>query len=153
MHTPLAHSRATVMHGRVPLNSENSMGHTEDGEQRFCVPCETKSLSTSTLCGVRRSTVDESAHLQQTPLKLYDETWAGLLRNQGPRIFQEVEIVLVCTVAVACPSCPDHSPEPPGPGRIIRNMLGWSLLEETDRSGVWLFRGALQGENLFLPLT
>ena len=29
--------------------------------------------------------------------------------------------------AVACPSCPDHSPEPPGPGRMIRNMLGWSL--------------------------
>ena len=31
-------------------------------------------------------------------------------------------------------------------------MLGWSLLEKTDRSGVWLFRGALQGENLFSSL-
>ena len=50
---------------------------------------------------------------------------------------------------MACPSCPDHSPEPLGPGRVIRNMLGWSQLEKTVRSGVWLFRGALRGENLF----
>ena len=33
--------------------------------------------------------------------------------------------------------------------RVIRNMIGWTLQEKTDRSGVWLFRGALQGENLF----
>ena len=97
--------------------------------------------------------MDESAHPQQAPLKLHDETWAGILRNQGPRIFREVEIVPGCAVLVACPSCPDHSSEPPGPGGIIRNTLGWSLLEETDTSGVCLFRGALRGENLFLPLT
>ena len=86
--------------------------------------------------------MDESAHPQQTLLKLHDETWAGLLRNQGPKIFREVEIVPGCAVAVACPSCPDHAHEPPGPGRIIRNMLGWSQLGKTSRSGVWLFRGA-----------
>ena len=49
-------------------------------------------------------------------------------------------------------SCPDHSPEPLGPGRVIRNMLGWSQLEKTVVSGVWLFRGALQGKNLFSSL-
>ena len=43
--------------------------------------------------GVRRSAVDEFVHTQQTPLKLHEETWAGLLRNQGPKIFREVEIV------------------------------------------------------------
>ena len=96
--------------------------------------------------------MDESAHPQQTPLKLHDETWAGILRNQGPRIFGEVEIVLGCAVAAACPSCPDHSPEPPGLSRIIGNMLGWTLEGKTDQSGVWLFRGALQGENLFSSL-
>ena len=32
---------------------------------------------------------------------------------------------------------------------LITLLLGWSQLEKTDRSGVWLFRGALQGENLF----
>ena len=50
------------------------------------------------------------------PLKLHVETWEGLLRNQGPKIFREVEIVPVCAVKVACPSCPDYSPEPPGTG-------------------------------------
>ena len=38
-----------------------------------------------------------------------------------------------------------------GPGTVIRNMLGWTLEEKTEGSGVWLFRGALEGENLFLP--
>ena len=90
-----------------------------------------------------------SAHAQQTPLKLHEETWAGLLENQGPKIFREVEIVPGCAVRVACPSRPDYYPEPPGPGIVIRNRLGWSHMEKTERSGVWLFRGALQGENLF----
>ena len=67
-----------------------------------------------------------SAHTQQTPLKLLVETWEGLLCNQGPKIFREVDIVPGCLVRVACPSCPDHYPEPPGPGIVIRNMLGWS---------------------------
>ena len=76
----------------------------------------------------------ESAHTQQASLKLHEETWEGLLCNQG--IFKEVEIVPGCVVKVACPSCPDYSPEPPGPDRVIRNMIGWSLQEQTDRSGV-----------------
>ena len=134
------------------LNSENSVGDTEAGGQRFCVYGETKSLSTSTRSGVRRSAVCESAYTQQTPLKLRVEAWAGLLRNQGPKIFREVEIVPGCAVEVACPSCPDYSPEPPGQGRIIRNMLGWSKLEKIFGSGVWLFRGALQKKNLFSSL-
>ena len=31
-------------------------------------------------------------------------------------------------------------------------MLGWSQMEITDRSGVWLFRGALKGETFFFLL-
>ena len=147
-----AHSRATVMHGRVSLNSENSVGDTEAGGQRFCVPGETKLLSTSTRRGVRCSAVDESAHPQQTPSKLHDETWAGLLRNQGPKIFREVEIVPGCAVAVACPSCPDHSPEPLGPGRIIRNMLSWTLEEKRDQSGYGCSGVPSKGRIFFLPL-
>ena len=65
---------------------------------------------------------------------------------------QEEEIVTGCVVSGARPSCLDGSPEPPGPGRVIRNMFGWSQLEKTVRSGVWLFRGALRGENLFSSL-
>ena len=60
--------------------------------------------------------MDESAHTQQAPLKLHEETWAGLLQNQGLRISQEVEIVPVCAVSVARPACPDNSPVSPGPG-------------------------------------
>ena len=61
--------------------------------------------------------------------------WAGLLEKQGSLISREEEIVPGCAAMVACPTFSDCSPEPPGRGRIIRNMLGWSLQEETDRSG------------------
>ena len=106
----------------------------------------------STRCEVRRPAVDESAHTQQAPLKLHEETWAGLLMNQGLQISQEVEIVPGCAVSVARPSCPDHSPESPESGRVLRNVLGWTLEEKTEGSGVWLFRGTLQGKNLFSSL-
>ena len=108
-------------------------------------------MSTCTRTGVRRPAVEKLASPQQASLKLHDEMWAGLPKNLGPRIFREVEIVPGCAVRVACPSCPDYYPEPPGPGIVIRNMLGWSRLEKTERSGVWVFQGALQGENIFFP--
>ena len=131
--------------GRNSGNSSNSRGDTKDGGSLSCVYGGTKSLSTCTRTGVRRPAVEKLA----SSLKLHDETWAGLPMNLGPRIFREAEIVPGCAVRVACPSCPDYYPEPPGPGIVIRNMLGWSQLEKTERSGVWLFRGALQGENPF----
>ena len=127
-------------------------GETQKLGDNASVQGGTKSLSTSTRTGVRRSAVYESAHTQQAPLKLHVETWEGLSRNQW--IFQEMDILPGCAVRVACPSCPDYSPEPPGPGRIIRNMLGWSLMEKTEKSGVWNFRGALsRRESFFLSLT
>ena len=127
----------------------NSSGDWVVRERGFCVPGGTKSLSTRTRTRSRRPAVEKLASPQQASLKLHDEMWAGLPINLGPRIFREVEIVPGCAVRVACPSCPDYYPEPPGPGIVIRNMLGWSQLEKTERSGVWLFRSALQGENLF----
>ena len=160
LHGSTLHSiRIHIVHLHVSLHDvhvvrcvQNSMNSLGDGAVRgrgVCVLGGTKSLSTSTRTWVRRSAVYGSGHTQQTLLKLHLETWEGLLRNQGPKIFREVEIVS----GVCCPCglsfcVPDYSPEPPGPGRIIRNMLGWSLLEKTERSGVWVFRGALQGKNL-----
>ena len=44
---------------------------------------ETKSLSTCTRTGVRRSAVEKLASPQQASLKLHEETWAGLLQNQA----------------------------------------------------------------------
>ena len=106
----------------------------------------------STRLGVRCPAVEKLASPQQAPGRLHEEAWAGILQKQGLRISQEVEIVPGCAAVVARPSCPDHSPEPLGPGRVIRNMLGWSQLEKTAGSGVWLFRGALRGENLVSSL-
>ena len=74
----------------------------------------------------------------------FEEPRAEILSGGGNRVGS--------AVSGARPSCLDDSPEPPGPGRIIRNMLRWSQLEKTVRSGVWLFRGALRGENLFSSL-
>ena len=54
------------------LNSKTSVGDTEDGGRRFCVPGETKALCTSARCGVGRPAVDEFAHPQQAPLKLHE---------------------------------------------------------------------------------
>ena len=137
---------------RCVQNSSNSLGDGVVRGRGVCVPGETKSPSMSTRSLVRRSAVHGSAHTQQTLLKLHAETWEGLSRNQGPKIFREVEIVPGCVVQVACPSCLDDSPEPPGTGRVIGSMLGWSKLDEIERSGVWVFRGALQGKNLFTSL-
>ena len=131
----------------------NSVGDTEDGGRLSCVYGGTKSTSTSIRTGVRCPAVEKLASPQQAPGSLHGEVWASPLQNQGPKIFREAEIVPGCAVTVACPSCPDHSPEPPGPGRIIRNILGWSLEEKNVMgSGVWLFRGASQGKNLFSSL-
>ena len=95
----------------------------------------------------------ELAPSQQAPGKLHDETWAGLLRNQDLQFSQETEIMSGCVVVVACPSCPDDSPVSPGPGKVIRNMLGWPQLK-TDSSGVWFFPWCPpRGESFFLPLT
>ena len=141
-----------IRFGRNSGNSFNSWRDTEEGGLHCCEPGRTKSLSTSTQCGVRRSAVDESAHTQQAPLKLHEETWTGLLQNQGLRISQEVEIVPECAVSVARLACRDNSPVSPGPGRVIRNMLGWTLEELTVGSGVWLFRGALKGKNFRISI-
>ena len=124
---PAHNSHARLPHARCVVNS---VGDTEVGDVFLVYLGGTKSLSTSTRSGVRCSAVYESAHTQQRPLKLHVETWEGLLRNQSPKIFREVEIVPGCAVHVACPSCPDHSPVSPGPGRLIRNMLGWPQLGE-----------------------
>ena len=148
-YSTLTRSLHDVHVARCVHNSMNSLGDRGVRERGFCVPGGTKSLSTCTRTGVRRPAVEKLASPQQASLKLHVETWAGLLKNRGPKIFREEKIIPGCAVRVACPSCPDYHPEPPGPGIVIRNMLGWSKLEKTERSGVWVFRGALQGENLF----
>ena len=150
MHGVVMHDNSSGLH----VNSCGALGHKNSCHVHAAeVRRGTKALSMSTRLGVRCPAVEKLASPQQAPGSLHGEVWASILQNQGPKIFREVEIIPGCAVTVACPSCPDHSPEPPGPGRIIRNMLGWSLEEKNVvGSGVWLFRGALQGKNLFSSL-
>ena len=64
-----------------------------------------------------------------------------------------MEIMSGCADMVACLPPPFFSSVSPGPGREVRNGIGWSLLEKTARSGVWLFRGALRGNSAFFAFT
>ena len=146
VHGGVMHDNSSGLH----VNSCGALGHKNSCHVHAAeVRWGTKAPSTSTRFGVRCPAVEELASPQQTSSKLHVEVWEGLLSNQGMRFSQEEEIVPGCVVSGARPSCLDDPPEPPGPGRIIRNMFGWSQLEKTVRSGVWLFRGALRGENLF----
>ena len=105
----------------------------------------TKPWSTSTRDQVRCPAVEKLASLQQAPGRLHVETWAGSNGNPSLSISQGVEILSGCADMVACLPPPFFSSVSPGPGREVRNGMGWSLLEKTARSGVWLFRGALPG--------
>ena len=111
----------------------------------------TKASSTSTRIGVRCPAVEKLAFPQQAPGCLHGEIWASILQKQGLKIFREVEIVPGCVVDVACPSCPDYSFEPPGPGRIIRNMRGWTLEKKHLGLGYGCSVVPSTGKIFFLP--
>ena len=121
------HVNSSEMHG----NSCGALGHKNSCHVHAAeVRGGTKALSMSTRLGVRCPAVEELASPQQAPGSLHEEVWTSIVRNQGPKIFREVEIIPGCVASAACPACPDCSPEPPGPGRIIRNMIGVTLGEK-----------------------
>ena len=57
-----------------------------------------------------------------------------------------------CGVTVSILHTPEWLSKLPGPGEPLRSALGWTPLLHTSSSGVWLFRGALQGEQLLAAL-
>ena len=93
--------------------------------------------------------VEKLASLQQAPGRLHVETWAGRSGNPILPISQVVEIMQGCADMVTRLPPPLFSSVSPGPGREVRNGLGWSLMEKTAGSVVWLFRGALSGSSAF----
>ena len=133
-----ANSSGTYTYG----NSRVERGH--DGCGR------TKPLSTSTRCHGRPA-VKKLALLQQVSRRVHEETWAGCKGSLSLKISHEVEIVPECAVTVSYLPSPFIAPVLPGPGRDVRNMLGWSQVVKTARMGIWLFQGALQGEKFFFP--
>ena len=136
---------------------DNSGGHVNsDGcTYNSCggVRGGTKPKSTSTREQVGCPAVEKLASLQQAPGRLHVETWAGRNGNPSLSISQGVEILPGCADMVTCLPPPFFSSVSPGPGREVRNGMGWSLLEKTARSGVWLFRGALQGNSAFFAFS
>ena len=106
----------------------------------------TKPISMSTRCQVGCPALEKLASLQ-APGRLHVETWAGRDGNPSLPISQVVEIMPVCADMVTRLPPPLFSSESPGPGREVRNGMGWSKMEKTARSGVWLFRGALSGNS------
>ena len=109
----------------------------------------TKPRSTSTRDQVWCPAVEKVASLQQVPGRLHVETWAGRNENPNLPISRVVEIMSGCADLVACLPPPFFSSVSPGPRGEVRNGMGWSLMEKTARSGVWLFRGALRGSSAF----
>ena len=88
----------------------------------------------------------------QKPESLHVETWASAQECLPQEGFQVRELEARCA-SVSFPSCFSHLTSVlPGPGSEIRKQFGWMQLEKTDRSGVWFFRGAFQGEDLFSSL-
>ena len=112
----------------------------------------TKPMSMSTRCQVGCPAVEKLASLQQAPGRLHDETWAGRVGNLSLPISQVVEIVPRCADMVTCLLPPFFSSVSPGPGREVRIGVGWTSLEKTARSGVWVFRCTLAGISVFFAL-
>ena len=83
---------------------------------------------------------------------LHVETWAGAQGSLPLRVSQLQEYGARCALVSSPSFYSDLTPVLPGPGSEIRRKLGWTQMEKTDRSGVWFFRGALQGEDLFSSL-
>ena len=88
----------------------------------------------------------------QKPESLHVETWAGAQRSFPQKGFQVRELGARCA-SVSFPSCySDLTSVLPGPGSEIRKQLGWTQLEKTGRSGVWVFPGCpSRGGSFFFP--
>ena len=97
----------------------------------------TKPMSLSTRCQVGCPAVEKLAAPQQAPGRLHVETWAGRNGNPSLPISQVVETMSGCADMVTRLPPPFFSSVSPGPGREVRNGMGWSLSGETARPGVW----------------
>ena len=97
-------------------------------------------MSVSTRCQVGCPAVEKLVSLQQAPGRLHVETWAGRNGNPSLPISQVVEIMSGCADMVTRLPPPFFSSVSLGPGREVRNGMGWSLMEKTARSGHLLIR-------------
>ena len=125
-------------------NSRQVRGH--------CLRGGTKCTSTGTGAKVWLSDEIRGSLSHQKPESLHVETWACSQVCPLQEGFQVRDFLAGCASVSFPACCSDLTSVLPGPGSEIRKQLGWIQLEETDRSGVWFFRSALQGEDLFSSL-
>ena len=133
-----------VIQGDLPICTGVRITHAVRGG--------TKPMSKSTRCQGWCPAVEKLASLQQAPGRLHAETWAG--RGDNPSLFSpgSGNHAGVCGHSCSPSSLLPFSSVSPGPGREVRNWLGWTFLEKTARSGVWGLRGVLVGSSVFFAL-
>ena len=134
----------------------NSRGASADGNSRMGRgrgdSGEIKTSSMRTLSGGWRPAVEESSPLQQASESRDDVAWVGRVQSTSLKISEDVEIGPACVATVSHLPTPDFAMSSPGCSIEVRRWLGWTLMGKTDRSGLWLFRGALRGGDVFSSL-
>ena len=125
--------------------------HNSRWARGHCLRGGTKCTSSGSRDQVWLSDESKEYFSHQEPESLHVEAWADA-QNLPQKGFQ-VQGVMARCASVSFPSCySDLTSVLPGPGSEIRRQFGWTQLEKTGRSGVWFFRGAFQGEDLFSSL-
>ena len=125
-------------------NSRQVRGH--------CLRGGTKCSSMGSGAKVWLSDEIRSSLSHQKSESLHVETWAGAQDCPPQEGFQVREFPAGCASVSFLDCCSVLTSSLPGPGSEIRKQLGWIQLEKTERSGVWFFRGAFQGKDLFSSL-
>ena len=125
--------------------------HNSRWARGHCLRGGTKSTSTGSGDQVWLSDESKEYFSHQEPESLHVEAWADA--QCLPQKGSQVQGVTARCASVSFPSCfSDLTSVLPRPGSEIRQRLGWTQLEKTGGSGVWFFRGAYQGEDLFSSL-
>ena len=125
-------------------NSRQVRGH--------CLRGGTKCTSTGSGAKVWLSDENRGSLSHQKPESLHVETWAGAQGSLPQRVSQVQEYGARCASVSFSACCSDLTSVLPGPGSEIRKQLGWTQLEKTGGSGVWVFPVCPpRGGSLFFP--
>ena len=126
--------------------------HNSRWARGHCLRGGTKWSSTGSRDQVWLSDASKDSFSHQEPQSLHVEAWAGLQGCPPQEGFQVRDFTAGCA-SVSFPVCSSVLTSVlPGPGSENRKQLGWTQLEKTEKSGVWFFRGAFQGDDLFSSL-
>ena len=125
-------------------NSRQVRGH--------CLRGGTKCSSTGSGAQVWLSDEIRGSLSHQEPESLHVETWAGAQECLPQKVSQDRELEARYASVSSTSFYSDLTSVLPGPGSEIRKQLGWTQMEKTDRSGMWVFPGCpSRGGSFFFP--